>query len=450
MSMNQTGPLAVMRWDESDEQARSRLLERGMDKIFDPALQESIHELVLDVRANGDAGVVRALREFDGCEVDADKLRVPDEEFDRARDAVPGELLEAARTTISNLRAFNEYATREREWRKELRPGLVVGERMTPIASAGLFVPSGKGSFPSVVAQLGVPALVAGVPEIAIVVPPVPGGSGEVDPAVLCFARELGIANVFRANGPAGIAALAFGTETFPKVRKVVGPGSPAVQAAQVQCQVFGCHTQMLCGPSESLIIADDTADVRLLAADVLNEAEHGPDSSSVLVTNSEQLLDAVQNEVSEQLAALPEPRRSYARQALGENGGCVLVTDLDQAIEVANEYAAEHMQLVVDPAVEEDTVARLVDAGELLIGQNTPISAGNYMIGVPAALPTGGFAKVTSGITAETFLKRMSIAKADAQALAELTPGVLAFAGHEGFPAHAAAVRVRLAGEEG
>ena len=323
-----------------------------------------------------------------------------------------------------NLRAFNEYATREREWRKELRPGLVVGERLTPIASAGLFVPSGKGSFPSVVAQLGVPAVVAGVPEIAIVVPPVPGGDGEVYPAVLCFARELGITNVFRANGPAGVAALAFGTETFPKGRKVVGPGSPAVQAAQIQCQLFGCHTQMLCGPSESLIIADDTADVRLLAADLLNEAEHGPDSSSVLVTSSEELLGAVQSEISEQLAASPEPRRSYARLALGENGGCVLVADLEQAIEVANEYAAEHMQVVVDSAVEDDTIARLQDAGELLIGQEPPISAGNYMIGVPAALPTGGFAKVTSGITAETFLKRTSIAKADPQALAEADAG--------------------------
>jgi histidinol dehydrogenase len=449
VSISHAGPLALMRWDESDEETRSKLLQRGIDKIFDPALQDSIQEIVSDVRTNGDAAVVRALRQFDDCEIDADKLRVPDEEFDRARIGVPEELLDAARTAISNLRAFNEYATREREWHTELRPGLFVGERLTPIASAGLFVPSGKGSFPSVVAQLGVPALVAGVPEIAIVVPPIPGGNGEVDPAVLCFARELGITSVFRANGPAGIAALAFGTETFPKVRKVVGPGSPAVQAAQIQCQLFGCHTQMLCGPSESLIIADDTADVRLLAADLLNEAEHGPDSSSVLVTSSEELLDAVQSEVSEQLAALPEPRRSYAKQALGENGGCVLVADLDQAIEVANEYAAEHMQLVVDSAVEDDTIARLQDAGELLIGQSTPISAGNYMIGVPAALPTGGFAKVTSGITAETFLKRMSIAKLDPQALAEVTPGVLAFARHEGFPAHAAAVRARLAGEE-
>lgn len=444
MSETQLGPLAVMRWGEADEERREALLHRGIDKIFDPGLQNGIREIVHDVRENGDAAVSRALSRFDGCEVAPDRLRVSEQEFEQAQSALSPDVLTAARLAIRNIRAFNEYATREREWRTEIAPGLVVGEKLTPITSVGLFVPSGKGSFPSVLTQLGVPAVVARVPEIAVVVPPVPGGDGEVDPAVLCIARELGITNVYRANGPAGVAALAFGTETFPQVRKIVGPGSPPVQAAQIQCQQFGCHTQMLCGPSESLILADDSADVRLLAADLLNEAEHGPDSSSVLVTSSERLLEAVQEEVARQLAELPEPRRSYAEVALGQNGGCVLTADLDEGIAVANEYAAEHMQLVVSEAIEEATVARLANAGELLIGQHTPVSAGNYTIGVPAALPTGGFAKVTSGITAETFLKRTSIAKASAEALAEMTPSILAFAEHEGFPAHAAAARAR------
>ena len=444
LSETQLGPLAVMRWNEADPERRSGLLQRGLDRIFDPALQESIRAIVEDVRSGGDAAVCRALKQFDGCEIEPERLLASDEEFEQAENALPADLVAAIRVAIANIRAFNEHATREREWRTEIQPGLIVGEKLTPIASAGLFVPSGKGSFPSVLTQLGVPAVVAGVPEVAVVVPPVPGGGGEVDQAVLWIARELGIAKVFRANGPAGIAALAFGTESFPRVRKVVGPGSPPVQAAQIHCQQFGCHTQMLCGPSESLIIADDSADVRLLAADLLNEAEHGPDSSSVLVTNSEQLLESVQAEVAGQLAELPQPRRSYAELALGQNGGCVLTADLDEAIEVANEYAPEHMQLVVDPAIEDAVVARLHHAGELLIGQNTPISLGNYVIGVPAALPTGGFARVTSGITAETFLKRTSIAKADRDSLEALAPAVVSFAAHEGFPAHAAAVLAR------
>jgi histidinol dehydrogenase len=217
------------------------------------------------------------------------------------------------------------------------------------------------------------------------------------------------------------------------------------VQAAQIECQRFGCHTQMLLGPSESLILADDSADPTLLAADLLNEAEHGPDSSSLLLTDSEDLLAAVQQALGDQLPALPEPRRSYAETALGSNGGCVLAADLNEAIEVANAYAPEHMQLVVREEHEEAVLARLLHAGEILLGQHTPISAANYIIGVPAALPTGGFARVTGGVTAETFLKRISIAKSTAAALREMAPTVLALAAHEGFPAHAAAVRARL-----
>jgi histidinol dehydrogenase len=435
----------VVRWSEADEAARERLLHRGIDKIFDPALRESIGEIIDDVRDNGDAAIARALERFDGCEVDPRHLRIGPEEFERAMAQLAEDVLTAARHAIANIRAFNEHVTREREWRLEIKPGLVVGEKSTPIASAGLFVPSGKGSFPSVLAQIGTPATVAGVPEIAVVVPPAPGGKGEVDPAVLCVAHELGLTNVYRANGPAGIAALAFGTESIPKVRKIVGPGSPPVQAAQIECQRFGCHTQMLLGPSESLILADDSADVTLLAADLLNEAEHGPDSSSLLVTDSEDLLRAVQYALADQLQALPEPRRSYAKDALGRNGGCVLTTDLTEAVEVANTYAPEHMQLVVREETEEAILARVEHAGEILLGQQTPISAANYIIGVPAALPTGGFARVTGGVTAETFLKRVSIAKADAAALRQMAPSVLALAAHEGFPAHAAAVRARL-----
>jgi histidinol dehydrogenase len=414
-----------------------------VDKIFDPGLRESIAQIVDDVRQNGDAAVVRALAKFDGCDVPAGRLRVSEEEFEAAERSLSDEVKEGLRVGIANIRAFNEHLTRERRWEVELQPGLVVGEKATPIASAGLFVPSGKGSFPSVVIQIGTPAVVAGVPEIAVVVPPVPGGNGEVDTAVLCAARELGLTNVFRANGPAGIAALAFGTESFPRVRKVLGPGSPPVQAAQIACQAYGTHTQMLLGPSESLIIADDSADVRLLAADLLNEAEHGPDSSSLLVTDSEALLEAVQDELAKQIAELPEPRRSYAHAALGENGGAVLVGDMDEAAEVANTYAPEHMQIV---ARDEEAVLGMIEhAGEVLLGQDTPISAANFVIGVPAALPTGTFARVTGGITAETFLKKMSIAKATPEALERLSPSILALAEHEGFPAHAAAVRARL-----
>ena len=437
--------MRVLAWSELDAAAREQLLGRGVTAIFDPELRESIELIVEDVRENGDAAVIGALAKFDGCEITEGGLQVTEAEFAGARESVPAPVQAAIAEGIANVRAFNEELTREREWRVEIQPGLTVGEKATAIASAGLFVPSGKGSFPSVLVQIATPAVVAGVPEIAVVVPPVPGGAGEVDAAVLCAADQLGIRQIFRANGPAGVAALAFGTESIPKVRKLLGPGSPPVQAAQIACQQYGCHTQMLLGPSESLILADDSADPRLLAADLLNEAEHGPDSASLLVTDSEALIEATQIEIARQIAALPEPRRAYAHAALGENGGAIIVADLTEAALVTNWYAPEHMQIV---ARDEEAVLAMIDhAGEVLLGQQTPVSLANYVIGVPAALPTGAFARVTGGVTAETFLKKVSIAKADAAALERLTPGALALADHEGFPAHAAALRARQSG---
>jgi histidinol dehydrogenase len=201
----------------------------------------------------------------------------------------------------------------------------------------------------------------------------------------------------------------------------------------------------MLLGPSESLIIADETADVDLLAADLLNEAEHGADSASLLVTSSEDLLGVVQIALSDRLRDLPEPRRSYAVAALGENGGCVLTSGFEESVAFANAYAPEHLQLAIAAAREEAALAQLQHAGEILIGQYTPISAANYAVGIPAALPTGGYARVTSGITVEAFLKRTSIARADAAALRAMAPTAITLAGHEGFPAHAAAIRARL-----
>ena len=440
--------MAVHRWSEMDEEARANLLERGIRAIFDPALIESIGELVEDVAERGDEALVDALAKFDGCEVPAQRLRVSEEEFEQASSRVSEQVMDGIRLGIENIGNFNRHLTREREWRFEVAKGLEVGEKTTAISSAGLFVPSGKGSFPSVLVQIGTPAVVAGVPEIAVVVPPVPGGDGEVDPAVLCVARELGLANVFRANGPSGVAALALGTETVPRVRKVVGPGSPPVQAAQIACQLRGCHTQMLCGPSESLIIADDSVDPDLLAADLLNEAEHGPDSSSLLVTDSEGLVAAVEPMLESRLEELPEPRREYASLALGTNGGVILVSDLDQATEVANLYAPEHMQIATRD--DEAVLARMEHAGEVLLGQGTPISLANYVAGVPAALPTGAYARVTGGITSETFQKKMSIASCDRHALEAASASVLALAEHEGFPAHAAAIEARTGGQGG
>jgi histidinol dehydrogenase len=346
---------------------------------------------------------------------------------------------------IAHLRAFNErQLERFADWSFESEPGLTVGEKISPITSAGLFTPSGKASYPSVTYQLAVPAVVAGVPSLSVVVPPVPGGDGRVDPAVLVVCRKLGVRSVFRVNGPAGIAALGFGTERIPRVAKVMGPGSPAVTIAQVEMQRHGVATVMLLGPTESLVIADGSADPERLAADLLIEAEHGTDSSVVLLATESTLVDAVGREVAGQISALPAARAEAAAAALGANGGAVVVEDLDTAVEIANRYAPEHLQVAVADEHVDGIVERLVNAGEILIGQHTPFSAANFVIGCPASLPTSGFAHVSSGVTAATFLKRTAVARADRTALERMSDSVIALADHEGFPAHAAAIRRR------
>jgi histidinol dehydrogenase len=427
-----------------DAAAREALLVRGTQKIFDPELAAGVREITEDVRVNGDAAVCRALARFDRCEVAPERLLLGDDEIDQAADTVSPDLLAAIRLGIANVRAYNERVLADADWRIALSPGVEVGEQTRPIASVGLFVPSGKGSFPSVLVQIGTPAIVAGVPEITVVVPPVPGGHGRVDAAVLAVARELGLRRILRANGPAGVAAVAFGTQRIGRVDKVLGPGSPPVQAAMLEVQRHGCVTQMVLGPSESLILADDSADSRLLAADLLNEAEHGGDSASLLVTDSPVLIAATDAHIAEQVALLPEPRQGYARASLGTNGGAVLVADMSEGVEVANLWAPEHMQIAARG--DEALLARIDHAGEVLLGQSTPVSAANYVIGVPAALPTGRFARVSSAVTARTFTKTTSVARTSVAALTQMAAPICALADHEGFPAHAAAIRIRTA----
>ena len=434
--------LALRRWATLEDAERNRILARATRNIFDPKLLESIGQIYADVAARGDAAVADATERFDGVQVDPNALLVDQSAIDEAHATISPKLLDAIRFAIASVRAFNEaQLAASPDWRREIRPGVEVGERMVPIPSAGLFVPCGKGSYPSVLVMIGVPAIVAGVPEITVVVPPMPG-TDRVDPGVLATAKELGIRRVVRANGPAGIAAVVLGTATIPRVAKIVGPGSPAVTAAQVLAQIHGVATNMLCGPSESLIIADDSIDPVRLAADLLNEAEHGADSAALLVTDSLAVAEAVDAEIIGQLTRLPEPRASYARSALSVLGGAFLFDSMDDAIAFAGAYAPEHLQIATrDP---EMTLAQLTYAGEVLLGQDSPVSAANFTIGVPATLPTGGFARINGGVTSRTFMTATSLAKLTAAGLASLAQATIALADHEGFPAHAAALRIR------
>jgi histidinol dehydrogenase len=431
----------LRRLAELAPEERERLLARSTATIFAPELWASIRAIYDEVERDGDEALCRALARFDACEVTPGELRVPQAALAGASGLIDAELRAAIDQMIAALRAYNERIVRDASWREELAPGLVLGERASPIASAALYVPCGKGSFPSVMAHIGTPAAVAGVPRIVVLCPPVPG-TRDVDAAVLYAAHALGLDEVYRVNGPSGIAAAVLGSGRIPRVVKVVGPGSPPVTVAQLLAQEHGVLTNALQGPSESLILADGSADAVLIALDLLTEAEHGRDSAATLVTWDEALAALVAAEVAPRLAALPEPRRSNATSALSDLGGILLARDEDEACGFAAEYAVEHLQLATrDP---EATLARIPYAAEALLGQDAPMAAANFTLGVPNTLPSGGYARVSSGVTARTFLAVSSVAAPTHAALERAGAAARRIAEHEGFPAHAAALSER------
>jgi len=431
-------------WATMSQADRRSLTERSLTDVVSPTLRNEIISLLDDVRDRGDDAVCEATRQFDRTSLTPERLRISDDEIRSAK--VSTELHTALVDAIDHVRRFNEaLRLRLTDWSIEIEPGARVGEKLTPITSVGLFIPSGKASYPSVAYQLAVPAVVAGVARIAVMVPPLPDGSGNVDPAVLVVCRLLGIGEVYRANGPAGIAALGFGTQTIAPVRKIVGPGSPAVTAAQVEMQRHGVATMMVLGPTESMMIADHTTDAYRAALDLLIEAEHGMDSTVVLVSTDRKIVDAIDIELDRLLKQMPTERASAARSALGVNGGAVIVTTLAESCDVVNAFAPEHLQIAIEHSRADELVARINNAGEILIGQDAPFSAANFVLGCPASLPTNGFAAVSSGITVAAFMKTTAIASVSNAALRRMSSTITCIADHEGFPAHGNALRKRF-----
>jgi histidinol dehydrogenase len=362
------------------------------------------------------------------------------QEVSRAYDAVDDGLRTALATSIERARRYNEWLRPPALQVEEMEPGLTVGVKFTPVEGVGVYIPSGKGAFPSTCITLVTPAVVAGVEEIAVVLPPRKDGSA--DPAVLVAADLLGVAQVFRCNGVAGIAGLAFGTATLPRVPLLGGPGNPYITAAQVAVQASGVRLLSFLGPTESMIIADESADPDRLALDLLNEAEHGTDSAVILLTPAEGVAVEVVERLPRYLAQLPARRREFAEAALSRYGGAFVTGTLEEAVAFANVYAPEHLQIATrDPYA---LLQKIRNAGEVLLGQDTPFSAGNYAIGVPAALPTGGYARVASGVTVLSYLKATSVARLDAAGLARVRPVVERLGQYEDFPAHVLAVRAR------
>ncbi len=430
----------VVRLADAPPERLQRILRRSSAEIFDPARAAHVAGIIADVERRGDAAIVDCTAQYDRVTLTPERLAVARAEVRKAYDEVDDGLRAALAASIERARRYNERLRPAGLTLDELEPGITAGVKWTPIDAAGVYIPSGKGTFPSTLVTLVTPAVVAGVEEIAVVVPPRPDGS--VDPAILVAADMLGVPRVYRCNGVAGIAGLACGTATLPRVRVLGGPGNPYVTAAQIAVQSRGVRLLSVLGPTESMILADETADADRLALDLLNEAEHGTDSAALLVTVSEALIDDVQERLPRHLAQIPERRRAFAEAAMRGYGGAILARSMEEAIAFVNLYAPEHLQIATRHPL--GTLGAIRHAGEVLLGQDTPFSAGNYAIGVPAALPTSGFARVASGVTVMSYLKATSVAGLDARGLAAVRPVVERLGRYEDFPAHVLAVTGR------
>ena len=390
------------------------------------------------VRDEGDAALVRFGRELDKApSLTRETLKVSEAEFDEAFDLVDAELTEAIRFAIDNIRTFHEEQLPEPMWLKEIRPGAFAGDRFLPINSVALYVPRGKGSFPSVTMMTSVPGIVAGVPNLAIFTPP--GTDGKVDAATLVAARLAGVSTVYKAGGAQAVAAAAFGTETVRKAQKILGPGSPWVVAAK-RLLAGTIDPGLPAGPSESIILADDTIHGGLAALDLLIEAEHGPDSSAWLVTDSRRVVD-------EALAALPdlwkrmtEQRVQYSRSVLtGRSGGIILAQSMADACAFVNEYAPEHLEILSTKAFE--YLGDITEAAEVLLGTHTPVSIANFGLGPNAVLPTSKGANTHGPLSVSDFMRRSSIGYVTAKGYPQMASVAHRLGTYEGFSSHVNAV---------
>jgi histidinol dehydrogenase len=418
-----------------DAAARATLMRRSETDLS--GFMEKAAPIIEAVRTEGDAALVRFARDFDKADLDATRLKVSPAEFDASFGMVDEDVIAAIRFGIDNIRHFHEEQKPEAMWLKEMRPGAFAGDRFTPIRSVALYVPRGKGAFPSVTMMTAVPAVVAGVPELAIVTPPAPDGS--VDAATLVAARLAGVETVYKCGGAQAVAAIAYGTETIKAALKIVGPGSPWVVAAK-RLLAGVIDPGLPAGPSEAIILADDSVHGGLAALDLLIEAEHGPDSSAYLVTHSRRVAEEALAALPEHWARMSEQRVAFSTAVLtGACGGIVLTASIEESYRFINDYAPEHLEILsTDPFAH---LGHITEAAEILMGPHTPVSIGNFGLGPNAVLPTSRWARTCGPLSVTDFVKRSSIGYVTAAAYPEFARHARTLARYEGFSSHEHAV---------
>jgi histidinol dehydrogenase len=423
-------------WSRLDEKQRVALLQRPA-VVDDVGIRTGTAAIIEEVRRDGDAALRRLTLEYDRTEID--ELRVSDEELERAEKTLSGEQVDAIDLAINNVRMFH-HAQMTTDIRVETMQGVVCERVSHPIDAVGLYVPAGTAPLPSAAIMLAVPADIAGCPVRILCTPPRP--DGDADPAVLVAASRAGVREIYKVGGAQAVAAMAYGTETVPKVAKIFGPGNSWVTCAKtlVSTDPAGAAIDMPAGPSEVLVIADQSASAEFVASDLLAQAEHGVDSQVILVTTSSDLGTQVADQIENQLQQLS--RADIARGAL-DNSRIIVVDDILTAIHVSNRYAPEHLILQVDEP--RDRLAEIRNAGSIFVGPWTPESVGDYCSGTNHVLPTYGFARTYSGLGVDQFMRQMTVQELTREGLESLGAAVVSLAGLEGLDAHAAAVTRRL-----
>lgn len=394
-----------------------------------------VSEIIANVRKNGDKALFEYCEKFDRAKLDS--LQVTQEEISEAVAAVDPKFLEILRRAAANIRKFHQQQVR-RSFIINDEHGIVMGQKIIPIDRAGLYVPGGTAAYPSTVLMDSIPAKIAGCKEVVMVTPP--SADGKINPVILAAASIAGIDKIYKLGGAQAIAALAYGTESVPKVDKIVGPGNAFV--AEAKKQVFGTVSiDMIAGPSEILIVADSKTNPRHAAADLLSQAEHDKLASAVLVTDSMELAQAVQAEIEQQIPTLL--RTDIARASIDNNGKIIVADTLSKAIDIANEIAPEHLELLVDNPF--DYLDSIRHAGSVFMGRNCPEALGDYLAGPNHTLPTSGTAKFSSPLSVDDFIKKTQYTYFTADALANMAEDVAFFATQEGLTAHARSAVIRM-----
>lgn len=421
--------IKILRYKEVDNKD---IFSRVVPKVN---VEEIVADIIYDVRKNGDKALLKYCEKFDKAKLDS--LQVTEKEIKEAISEIEPEFLEILKKAKNNIEKFHERQVRNSFIIND-EPGIVMGQKIIPVDKAGLYVPGGTAAYPSTVLMDAVPAKIAGCTEVVMVTPP--NSEGKVNPVILAAAYVAGADKIFKVGGAQAIAALAYGTETIPKVDKIVGPGNAFV--AEAKKQVFGVVSiDMIAGPSEILIVADNTCNPKYVAADLLSQAEHDKLASAVLVTDSKELAEQVQKELEVQIPKLE--RAEIARESIDNNGKIIVADTLMAAIEIANEIAPEHLELCVDNPF--DYLDSIRHAGSIFMGKNCPEALGDYFAGPNHTLPTSGTAKFSSPLSVDDFVKKTQYTYYTKDALKKVARDVEFFAKKEGLTAHAKSAVIRI-----